>query len=702
MRLWLEEVKVELAIILVVMLYTVVIFADLSLPSTVCTDVAVRCALPDPDPPCLPLGAEDVCDPSEMTLSVCHGKQCRAADINNIFLYVDYVFLTAFMIELLIKCYAWGFRYFFNAEGRTCEIVNSIDAVVVVISFVFMILITPSIGILDGKGAESVQDAMAIARTLRLVKIFRLLTVMNKLQKSRSTAHVLRKKAQYRRSGSPVERVLEILTRLKKHSESAQTRDDIAFIMDIIISDQLYSVNLSSATAGLSKEMAAFIQNTGVASVTRKAAAKPKPAEAEASGGDANGGGDGGAPRAAGRRASFSMAATDATYWVDQLFEQDAVQTMLQKYHLWEFDPFAFDEVTGRKPLVASVMHLVKVNNLDEELGFDCSKLVRFLTKVQDGMNDVPFHNYMHITDVVHGTAYFLSQEKLKALATPLDFYTMILSAAMHDFDHPGYNNAYLCTTRNHLAILYNDDSVLESFHVASSWRIMLMDELDPFAGLSAEDYAEARQTAVTTILGTDMKFHFDHLSKFKTRASGGTLDAPDRKDMRLILAMCLHGARPPPLHPSPLPPLTRAALPPPLAAADVSNPAKPWKLSSEWTSRVMTEFFRQGDMEMDRGLAASPFMDRAKTNIAQCQVGFINILIKPFYEEWCAWLGGTSEQDCVENIVKNIAMWQDNGEEVLGDRLAQVKTRPESTPRTAAAEGAPLSVTKESKAGDS
>ena len=46
---------------------------------------------------------------------------------------------------------------------------------------------------------------------------------------------------------------------------------------------------------------------------------------------------------------------------------------------------------------------------------------------------------------------------------------------------------------------------------------------------------------------------------------------------------------------------------------------------------------------------------------------------------------------------------WQDNGEEVLGDRLAQVKTRPESTPRTAAAEGgAPLSVTKESKAGDS
>ena len=109
-----------------------------------------------------------------------------------------------------------------------------------------------------------------------------------------------------------------------------------------------------------------------------------------------------------------------------------------------------------------------------------------------------------------------------------------------------------------------------------------------------------------------------------------------------------------------------------------------------------MTEFFRQGDMEMDRGLPASPFMDRAKTNIAQCQVGFINILIKPFYEEWCQWLGGTTEHDCVENIKANIKMWEDNGEEVLGDRLAEIKTRP---PAAAAADGAPLSVMAGSKA---
>ena len=161
--------------------------------------------------------------------------------------------------------------------------------------------------------------------------------------------------------------------------------------------------------------------------------------------------------------------------------------------------------------------------------------------------------------------------------------------------------------------------------------------------GLEPEQLTEVRQTIVHVILGTDMKFHFDHLTKFKTRNSAGALDAPDKKDVRLILAMCLH-------------------------SADVANPAKPWALSREWSARVMDEFFRQarelarsrddlattsrrprprpapearparalpraaslcvppaqGDTESSKGLPISPFMDREKTDMAKCQVGFI------------------------------------------------------------------------------
>ena len=144
-------------------------------------------------------------------------------------------------------------------------------------------------------------------------------------------------------------------------------------------------------------------------------------------------------------------------------------------------------------------------------------------------------------------------------------------------------------------------------------------------------------------------------MTKFKTRATAGAFDNPDIKDKRLLLTMCLH-------------------------AADVSNPAKPWHLSKEWTSGVMDEFFRQGDAEMEAGLPISPFMDRSKTNIATCQVGFINILIKPFFHEWCQFLGEECMRDVYANVESNVLVWQEQGEEVLGDRLAVLKAPPNKT----------------------
>jgi hypothetical protein len=227
---------------------------------------------------------------------------------------------------------------------------------------------------------------------------------------------------------------------------------------------------------------------------------------------------------------------------------------------------------------------------------------VRFISKLEKGYksrDDVPFHNRSHAADVVQGTAYFLNQAALKMHLQPLDVFALILSAAMHDHNHPGVTNAFLVHSRDELAILYNDASVLEMHHLASSWKLLLGAQNNPFDGMSPEQYNEARQTIIHVILGTDMKYHFDHLTKFKTRRSSGAFEAPDRKDVRLMLAMCLH-------------------------SADVGNPAKPWKLSCEWSARVMDEFFRQGDTEMSKGLPVSPFMDREKTDIAKCQIGFI------------------------------------------------------------------------------
>ena len=106
---------------------------------------------------------------------------------DQIFTVVDWGFLTAFVIELILKLYAWGpVTYLKNC-------LDAFDAVVVTVSYAFVIVFTSGIMNTCSAGSNAATIA-ALARLVRLVRIFRLMTVMNKIQKSRASAHVLRKK----------------------------------------------------------------------------------------------------------------------------------------------------------------------------------------------------------------------------------------------------------------------------------------------------------------------------------------------------------------------------------------------------------------------------------------------------------------------------------------------------------------------------
>ena len=66
------------------------------------------------------------------------------------------------------------------------------------------------------------------------------------------------------------------------------------------------------------------------------------------------------------------------------------------------------------------------------------------------------------------------------------------------------------------------------------------------------------------------------------------------------------------------------------LHTADISNPAKPGKISDAWTDRVYGEFFIQGDLEKKMGLPVSLLCDRETTNINKAMIGFINFVVMP------------------------------------------------------------------------
>jgi len=171
--------------------------------------------------------------------------------------------------------------------------------------------------------------------------------------------------------------------------------------------------------------------------------------------------------------------------------------------------------------------------------------------------------------------------------------FAMITAAACHDFKHPGYNNAFLTNSRDDLAILYNDQSVLENMHIASSFAL-IKNECNFLEDLDDQLYRRIRNLMVVAVLSTDMAKHFTSLGMFKSKQAQSDFKPSEvAADKNLTVDIFFH-------------------------MADISNPTKTWDICRYWTDLLFVEFFDQGDRERSLNLTVSQFMDRETTNIAK------------------------------------------------------------------------------------
>jgi len=138
----------------------------------------------------------------------------------------------------------------------------------------------------------------------------------------------------------------------------------------------------------------------------------------------------------------------------------------------------------------------------------------------------VPYHNFRHVVDVLQAVFHFLVQlgrlpeyppqqpktpplpSPISSLIRPFDAFTLLITAIGHDVGHPGVNNAFLVTLNAPLAQLYNDRSVLESFHCAAYSQILRRHWPSVFQDLGM------RSLMISSILATDMGLHFDYIKQ--------------------------------------------------------------------------------------------------------------------------------------------------------------------------------------------
>nr|CAG4710030.1 unnamed protein product [Naegleria fowleri] len=286
---------------------------------------------------------------------------------------------------------------------------------------------------------------------------------------------------------------------------------------------------------------------------------------------------------------------------------REQILAIFDKLDSWSFDAVELFNATGGNPLFATCFTLflkydfMRKFNIQEEL------LINFLRELEAGYHPNPYHNNAHAADVLQATHFIIKEGGLSERLTDEDCFAALLSATIHDYDHPGLNNAFQVNTRSYLATLYNDRAVLENHHCAQSFELMRQEKFNILSGLSTEQRKDIRETVVEMLLATDMGQHAKIVGKFKGRLEAKA-DFKAKDDIRLALQIAIK-------------------------MADVSNPARPIGIALKWTERITEEFFAQGDLERNSGLAISPMMDRATQHVGKGQIAFINYLVTPMYE---------------------------------------------------------------------
>ncbi|KAG2445940.1 hypothetical protein HXX76_000543 [Chlamydomonas incerta] len=312
-----------------------------------------------------------------------------------------------------------------------------------------------------------------------------------------------------------------------------------------------------------------------------------------------------------------------------------AMEAVLNTVDEWRFNAFKLAEVTQGHPLSALGFWLMKRYDLIGTFQLDATKLARFLRKIEDGYPDNPYHNKTHAADVLQGMHCLLTRGGLhKRLGEDVAIFASYLAAITHDYEHKGLNNDFLVRVGDELAFTYNDISPMENHHIAAAFKLMRQKDYNFIKKIPREKWVRLRRLLIDMVLATDMKQHFNILSKFQSKLQvklrSTNFAAPNLSHLES------------PSNEDPLPISDDDAdkslvLQVGLKCADVGHLAAPWEVHHRWVSGLEEEFFRQGDKEKSMHMMVSPLMDRCKDGITKSQVGFFDIVALPLFYSWAS-----------------------------------------------------------------
>ncbi|MES1907716.1 MAG: hypothetical protein MHM6MM_000778 [Cercozoa sp. M6MM] len=297
------------------------------------------------------------------------------------------------------------------------------------------------------------------------------------------------------------------------------------------------------------------------------------------------------------------------------------------------------------------------------------SKWLRGVARTYHESN--PFHNFQHAWSVLHMVWWMLRHTGAASLLSPLDVWATLLSAILHDVDHPGVSNGFEIMTESERALLYNDTSVLEHHHARLAWQLLTghvpaaqsVDkdqhvycvDLVAQAGLSPQARRTLRKRVTRAILATDMAHHFDLVRQadpFDWKRHGVAVgddgvvryaDDVSENDVEPLDRQWLCGML--------------------VHVGDLSGQVYPQSTATRWEGRITGEFLAQVQREQQLGVPTAPFMQGLDDMPTRCrlQANFMDFVLTPLWRSVARLL--PVMKPALDNLVDNACLFRRCGE---------------------------------------
>uniref|UniRef100_A0AC34F1F4 Phosphodiesterase n=1 Tax=Panagrolaimus sp. ES5 TaxID=591445 RepID=A0AC34F1F4_9BILA len=277
------------------------------------------------------------------------------------------------------------------------------------------------------------------------------------------------------------------------------------------------------------------------------------------------------------------------------------VVNALENEDSWQFDVIELERVTEHHPLSHLGAKVFERWNCVDVLRCSADTIARWLTVIEANyQNTNTYHNATHAADVLQATSFFLNSETVAQTVQDNHATAALIAATVHDLDHPGRGNAFLINTRQRLALLYNDQSVLENHHVALAFQLTLAQSgINIFAKMQREEFIQMRQSIIDMVLATDMSRHFEYLTKFQQVIP----NLPDLDENRESNSMTVCRMM----------------------------------IKSQWARRIVEEYFFQTAEEREKGLPLTmKGFERETCNVPMTQCTFVDMFAREAFTLWC------------------------------------------------------------------